>query len=84
MSQWLASGDQNTGASASVSPTNEYSGLTSLRTDWFDLLAVQGTLRTPPAPQFGSINSLALCLLYSPALTTTRDHQKTIALLHVH
>ena len=26
--------------------------------DWFDLLAVQGTLKSPPAPQFESINSL--------------------------
>ena len=28
-----------------VSPSNEYSGLISFRTDWFDLLAVQGTLK---------------------------------------
>ena len=28
--------------SFSISPSNEYSGLISLRTDWFDLLAVQG------------------------------------------
>ena len=27
----------------SISPSNEYSGLISFRTDWFDLLAVQGT-----------------------------------------
>ena len=32
--------------SFSISPSNEYSGLISLRTDWFDLLAVQGTLRS--------------------------------------
>jgi len=32
--------------SFSISPSNEYSGLTSLRTDWFDLLAVQGTLKS--------------------------------------
>ena len=31
--------------SFSVSPSNEYSGLISFRTDWFDLLAVQGTLK---------------------------------------
>ena len=39
---WLfALGDQNTGASASaISPSNEYSGLISFNTDWFDLLAV--------------------------------------------
>ena len=28
----------------SISPSNEYSGLISFRIDWFDLLAVQGTL----------------------------------------
>ena len=31
--------------SFSFSPSNEYSGLISFRTDWFDLHAVQGTLR---------------------------------------
>ena len=30
--------------SFSINPSNEYSGLTSFRIDWFDLLAVQGTL----------------------------------------
>ena len=32
--------------SFSISPSNEYSGLISFRTDWFDLLAVQGTLKS--------------------------------------
>ena len=32
--------------SFSVSPFNEYSGLISFRTDWLDLLAVQGTLKS--------------------------------------
>ena len=32
--------------SFSVSPSNEYSGLISFRNDWFDLLAVQGTLKS--------------------------------------
>ena len=31
--------------SFSISPSNEYSGLISFRNDWFDLLAVQGTLK---------------------------------------
>ena len=31
--------------SFNISPSNEYSGLISFRMDWFDLLAVQGTLR---------------------------------------
>ena len=32
--------------SFSISPSNEYSGLISFRISWFDLLAVQGTLRS--------------------------------------
>ena len=31
--------------SFSIGPSNEYSGLIAFRVDWFDLLAVQGTLR---------------------------------------
>ena len=32
--------------SFSISPSNEYSGLISFKTEWFDLLAVQGTLKS--------------------------------------
>ena len=32
--------------SFSISASNEHSGLISFRTDWFDLLAVQGTLKS--------------------------------------
>ena len=32
--------------SFSISPSNEYSGLIPFRIDWFDLLAVQGTLKS--------------------------------------
>ena len=32
--------------SFSISPSNEYSGLISLRIDWFDLVAIQGTLKS--------------------------------------
>ena len=42
MSQLFVSGDQSIGASAS----NEYSELISFRIDWFDLLTVQGTLKS--------------------------------------
>ena len=41
-------------------PSNEYSGLMSFRIDWFDFLAVQGTLESSPAPQLESINPLVL------------------------
>ena len=30
----------------SISPSNEYSGLISFRIEWFDLLAIQGTLKS--------------------------------------
>ena len=60
--------------SFNINPSNEYSRLTSFRMDWFDHLAVQGTQEFSPAPQFESINSWALCLLYGPALTTVHDH----------
>jgi len=37
--------------SFSISPSNEYSGLISFRIDWFDLLAVQRTLKSLPQHQ---------------------------------
>ena len=56
--------------SFSISPSNEHSGLISFRMDWLDLLAVQGTQESSPAPQFKSINSSVL----SPrALTSIRS-----------
>ena len=44
MSWLFASGGQS--FSFSISPSNEYSGLISFRIDWFDLFAVQGTLKS--------------------------------------
>ena len=38
---------ENWSFSLSISPSNEYSGLISFTIDWFDLLAVQGTLKSP-------------------------------------
>ena len=45
----------------SISPSIDYSELISFRIDWFDLLAVQGTLKS-----LKSISSSALSLLYGP------------------
>ena len=53
-----------------ISSSNKYSGLISFRMDWLDLLAVQGTLKSSPTPQFKSTNSSALSFLYDPALTS--------------
>ena len=45
--QLFASGGQGIKSfSFSISPSNEYSGLTSFKMDWFDLLASQGTLES--------------------------------------
>ena len=49
--------------SFSVSPSNEYSGLISFRIDWFDLLAVQGTLRS--LLQLLTRSILFVCTLFS-------------------
>ena len=48
MSQFFTSGGQSIGvsASASVLPVLPNSGLISFRMDWFDLLAVQETLKS--------------------------------------
>ena len=68
--------------SFSISPSDEYSGLISFRIDWFDLLAVQGTLESllQHHTQFKSKNSSMLSLLYGPTLTFINDYWKTIAL----
>ena len=60
----------------SISPSCEYSGLISFRIDWFDLLAVPGTLKSSPTPQFKSINSSELGFLYCPTLTSIHDYWK--------
>ena len=64
-----------------VSPSNEYSELISFRIDWFELLAVSGTLQdSSPTPQFESSSSLVLSLLPDPTLTSIHGYWKTIAL----
>ena len=65
--------------SFSISPSNEYSGLISFRIDWFDLLAVQGTLKS--LPQHHSLK--ALILRRSPFFMVSHPYMttgKTIAL----
>ena len=66
--------------SYSIIPSKEIPGLISFRMDWLDLLAVQWTLKSPPTPQFKSINSLVLSLLHSSTLTSIHDHRKNHSL----
>ena len=67
--------------SFNISPSNEYSGLISFRIDWFDLLAVQGTLKSllqHPSSKASILwcSALFIVQLSHPYLTTG----KTIAL----
>ena len=67
--------------SFSISPSKEFSGLISLRLDWFDLLAVQGTLKSLPQHH----SSKASMLWHSAFFMVQLSHlymttEKTIAL----
>src|SRR5574340_1220119 len=67
--------------SFSINPSNEYSGLISLKIDWLDLLAVQGTLKS----LLQHHSSKASILWYSAFFTVQLSHPymttgKTIAL----
>ena len=63
--------------SFSIIPSNEYSGLISFRMDWFDLLAVQGTLKSLLQHHSSKTSSLqSSSFLYSPTLTSISDYWK--------
>ena len=82
MSQFFTSDGQSIGGlSFSISPSNEYSGLTSLRMDWLYLLVVQGTLKSLHQHQSSKTSilwhsALFIVQLSHPYMTTG----KTIAL----
>ena len=67
--------------SFSISPANEYSGLISFKMDWFDLLAVQGTVKSLLQHHSLKVSVLLLSAFFMvqllhPYMTT----EKTIAL----
>ena len=82
MSWLFPSGGQNIRAWASPSvPPMNIQGWFPVGLTWFSLLAVQETLQQfSPAPQFESINSLMLSLLYSISHIHTWLLEETIAL----
>ena len=61
--------------SFSVSPSNEYLRLISFRIDWFDLLVVQGILKSLLQNHNLKASSL-LSVLYDPAHTSIHDSWK--------
>ena len=86
MSWLFTSGGQSTGAQAkglsfSISLSNEYSGLISFRIDWFDLFAIQDTVKS----LLQHHNSKALILWHSDFFMVQFSHSyktpgKTVAL----
>ena len=71
MSEFFALGGQSISFSFSISPSNDYSGLISFRFHWLDLLAIQGTLKSPP--QHHSWKASFFSFLYGPTLTSIHD-----------
>ena len=63
--------------SFNISPSNKYSELLSFRIDWFDFLAVQGTLKSLLQHQFKSLSSLVLSHRYGQILISVHDYWKT-------
>ena len=80
MSQLFTSGGRNIGASASASvlPKSIQGWFSLGLTGLISLLSkgLSDSQESSPAPQFESINSLALCLLYCLALTSVHDYRK--------
>ena len=62
--------------SFNISPSNEYSGLSSFRMDWLDLLAVQGTLKSLLQHHSSKASAFFIVHFSHPYMTTG----KTIAL----
>ena len=63
--------------SFSISPSNEYSGLISFRTDLFDLLVIQGTLKSLFQCHISKASILQCSALFMvPTLTSIYDYWK--------
>ena len=81
MSQLFTSDDQNMGVSTSATVLSTSIQFISLKIDWVALLAVQGTLRRLLSTTVQRHQLFALCLIYSPALTTVSDHWEDHSLI---
>ena len=62
--------------SFSISPSDEYSGLITFRIDWFDLLAVQGTLKSLLQHHSSKASLLQRSAFSGPTLTFVHDYWK--------
>ena len=62
--------------SFSISPSSEYSGLISFKIDWFDLLAVQGTLKNLLQHHSLKASILWCSAFFMVQLTSVHDYWK--------
>ena len=62
-----------------MGPSNDYSGFVSFRIDWSPCCP-KDSQESSPALQLGSINSLAISLLYGPTRTSLCDYRKNHSL----
>ena len=62
--------------SFSISPSNEYSGLISFSTDWLDLLAVQGTLKSLLQHHSSKASIPQLSAIFKVQLSSIHDYWK--------
>jgi len=73
--QLFTSGGQSTGASVSVLPMNIQDGFPLALIGWSPC-CTRDSQESSVAPQFKSINSSALSLLYGPTVTSIHDYWK--------
>ena len=66
--------------SFSISPSNEYSGLISFRIHWFDILAVQGTLKSLLQHHSSKASILWCSAFFTVQLTSVHDYWKNHSL----
>ena len=62
--------------SLNISPSKDYSGLISFKIDWFDFLAVQGSLRSLQHHSSKASILWHSAFFYSPTLTSIHDYWK--------
>ena len=62
--------------SFSMHPSSEYSGLISFWIDWFDLLAVQGTLKSLRQHHSSKASVLQCSVFFMATLTSIHNHWK--------
>ena len=66
--------------SFNISPSNEHPGLISFRMDWFDLLAVQGTLKSLLQHHSSKASIILGSAFFIVQLTSIHDHWKNHSL----